>query len=1066
MPAVVFLRQARFIPGSNLSQSRHVTDSVLPAQLAPAFLTLNLLRNPTMTGFRLASVVAVLTLCLPLQAQLPQTRITSVFPPGGMVDSTVDVTVGGGADLDELDSMMFSHPGITATRKLDANGNPVGNTFAVAIAADVPAGLYDCRVRGLFGISNPRLFRVDTVPEIVEAEANNTSEQATAVTLPAVVNARANGATDVDFYKLTLTAGQTIVVRTECDRLDSPMQPVVQLFNPAGRRVLEARRIFSQESSLVWTAQDAGDYLVRVQDAVYGGGDQFVYRLVVDSRPMVDWISPNVVSASQPQNVYAYGRHLPDGEDTGLQLDGQKLFRKQVSTQPDQFTAPLGVAATGAFVDSSWWTGIEGNLVRLAHGTSTVVGESAETPEQSVTLPADIIGSFAERGDEDIYLFDATKDQKWAIEVFAQRIGSIADPLLLVERGTQAADGTWTWARVATEDDDRQNPGGANLPTLSDDPSFQLAVPEDGRYRIRISDRYASARGDGRLQYRIAVRQPQPDYSLVVFDALPSTDGKAASATGAISLRKGGNWEVAVYAYRRDGHNDAITLEALELPEGITCHPSVMGPGQTTAQLTLSATEDCAEILAPITIRGTSGSGDAAITRNAQATTLVHDAVNGLPRSARLSASLLAGVMKDQQPYSIEIGEVQQSFSQEQQLLIPVKLIRRNGFNGKVDFSFYNLPGETDAPAFALEPDQDTAVARVFFKEKAPVNISTVLLQGTATVPYTRNPWLAERAQAVVTAAEARQQELTKKVTDTEATLRTYQETVVKLTADAKTLGEQMVAMAADREKMKVAVSASIKEQTTAVEAVSKAQQAIAGIKASADSSPEDLQKALNSLTEATKALEQSAVKVQQLTAGIQQQAQQIADVQTKMTTAEKQKTEAEAQVVAAQKEVETATAALDAAKKEVEAANAAKTAADAELKKAQDATKPQNVAVRTVSRALLFNIHASPVKVTAAVPDSGSLKKGASMEVKVTLARRNEFAGPLTVTLVPAAETPGLAAAAVEVPADQNEATLTITAAADAAVAELANTVIRATGDFGGRQASSDVVIPLKIVE
>ena len=1019
-----------------------------------------------MTGFRLASLLTFSLCCIPASAQLPQTRITSVFPPGGMIGSSLEVTVGGGADLDELNSMIFSHPGITAAQKVDANGNPAGNTFTVSIAADVPAGLYDCRVRGLFGISNPRLFRVDSLTEAVEAEANNTAEQATAVAIPSVVNGRANGATDVDFYRITLAVGQTVVIRTECDRLDSPMQPVIQLYSPAGRRVLEARRIFSQESSLVWTAEEAGDYLIRVQDAVYGGGDQFVYRLIVDDRPLIDWISPNVVSATQPQSVYVFGRHLPGGEETGTELAGQKLYRQQMTTQPGQFTTPVGVAATGAFVDSSWWTGVTGNLIRVGHADAAVTAEATNTPEQIVTLPTDIVGSFAERGDEDLYLFDAKKDQKWSIEVFAQRLGSIADPLLLVERGTQAADGSWSWARVATEDDDRQNPGGANLPTLSDDPAFLLTVPEDGRYRIRISDRYASARGDARLQYRLAVREPRPDYSLVVFDALPSTDGKAASASGAMSLRKGGTWEIAVYAYRRDGHNDTIRLEALELPAGITCHSSVIGPGKTSAQLTFTAAEDCPELFSRITIRGTSGEGDASLTRDAPAATLVHNAVNGLPRSARLSASLMAGVMKDQQPFSIELGAVAQDFSQEQQLLIPVKLVRRDGFNGKVDFSFYNLPAETDAPNFALEPDQTSTVARVFFKEKAPVSFDTVLLQGTAAVPYSRNPWLAERAQADVTSAEARQKELMQKVTDTEARMKTLQETATQLTEQSKTLAQQMTTMAADQEKMKAAVGESVKQQAAAVAAVAKAQQNIAGIKAAADSSPDELKAALDTLAAATSELEKSAANVQQLTAGIQNQAQQIKAAQEKMTAAEKQKTTAEAQIADAQKQVTEAQTALDAAKKEVEVANAAKAAADAALKKAQDAVKPKNVNVRAVSAALLFHIHPSPVKVTAAVPDGGALKKGGSMEVKVTLARRNGFTGPVSVTLVTAGEVAGLNAQTVEFTAEQNEAMLTISAAADAAPADLANTVIRATCDFGGRKASSDVPVTLKITE
>ena len=143
-----------------------------------------------MTGIRffLAAVVAIAG--QQAFAQLPQTRITSVFPPGGQQGTTVDLTVGGGTDLDEVDQLVIAHPGITAVQKMDTNGSPVANTFSVTVAADVPAGLYDVRVRGLYGISNPRLFRIDSLPEAAEVEPNDTLAQATPVTMETIINAQ------------------------------------------------------------------------------------------------------------------------------------------------------------------------------------------------------------------------------------------------------------------------------------------------------------------------------------------------------------------------------------------------------------------------------------------------------------------------------------------------------------------------------------------------------------------------------------------------------------------------------------------------------------------------------------------------------------------------------------------------------------------------------------------------------------------------------------------------------------------------------------------------------------
>jgi len=936
-----------------------------------------------MTGIRFFLAAAfVAATGAQASAQLPQTRITSVFPPGGQQGTSVDLTVGGGTDLDELDQMFFSHPGITAIQKADANGATVANTFTVSVAPDVAPGLYDVRVRGLFGVSNPRMFRVDSLPEATEVEPNNVIAQATPVAMGTVVNARANGGTDVDFFKVPLAAGQTLVIRSEAARLDSPMQPLLQLFNAAGRRLAESRRVFSQEASLVYTATEAEELVLRVQDIVYSGGDQFVYRLGFDSRPIVDWISPAFVLADGPTNVTVFGRHLPGGQPTDQKLGGHTVFRQDMTIAPADGRQSVGAAATAAFADSFWWNGLEGNLVRVGRSPLAAILENAGTPEQTVTVPFDASGSFAERSDEDVFRFDAKKGEAWVIELFAQRLGSNADPLLMVERVVTAADGAVTYTRLATEDDDKQDPGGADLPTLGDDPSFRLDVPEDGTYRIRLRDRYADARGDSRLTYRLSVRNPKPDFSLVVFDAFPSADGKAPVTSGAVSLRKGSSYELVVYAYRHDGHAAAIQLTAEELPAGLTCRPTTIGPGQVSARLVVTAAADAAEMISPIRVVGRSGVAEAAIQKDARVATLVHDAINGLPRTARLSESLVAGVMKDEQPFSIIVDPISADYSQDQQLLIPIRLVKRGGFDAKVDLSFYGIPGEVDAPAVAIEPGKDSIVARIYFKEKAPVSTNTILVQGTSAVPYRRNPWMADRAKA--------------KVTESEAAVVARQEAVTKAAAAA----------------------------------------------------------------------DEAAKKLEVLTVAAAELAKQVAATKEMETSKAEEKMTAEEEVVKSTKEVEVAQVALTAAQKEVETATAAKTAADAVFKAADDAAKPMPLNVRVISEPLIVSIHATPAKLAAAVPDAGAIKRGAMMAVKVTVTRLNSFAGVMKLSLVLPDGVAGLTAEPVDVAADQAEGTLTIIAAADAPVGDIANAVIRATGDFAGRAASTDVPVALKVVE
>lgn len=1023
-----------------------------------------------MNGRRAASLalLAVAAFCsLPAaSAQLPQTRITSLFPPGAQRGTTLEVVVGGGTDLDEVDQLVFSHPGITAVLKRDAAGNPVANTFVVTVAGDVPGGLYDARVRGLFGVSNPRLFRIDSLVEAAETEPNNTAAQATPANLESVVSARANAAADVDFYRIPVKAGQIVAIQSEAARLDSPMQPLLQLFSAAGRRLVESRRVFSQEASFVWTAAADEELLLRVQDAVYGGGDQFVYRLSISSRPLVDWVEPAFIAAGTPAEVTVYGRYLPGGEATDLKIAGQPVLRLKATIDPAAGRSPVGAVAVAAATDSFWWNGMDGSLVRLGRSELAPAPESTAAPEQPLTLPAEISGAFAERSDEDIYRFDAKKGEAWVIEVSAGRLGSIADPLLMVEKINTAADGTVTYARVATEDDDKQNPGGADLPTLSDDPSFRLDVPDDGSYRVRVRDRYSDARGDARLQYRLSIRRPKADFALVVFDAFPSADGKAPATSGAVSLRRGGSYELTVYAWRFDGHNDPIELTAVGLPAGIASRTTVIGAGQNSTRLVLTAAPDAAEQLAPITIEGRSGAAETQLVRAARTATLVHDALNGLPRTARLSESLVAGVMKDDQPFSILVDLAAADYSQDQQLLVPVRLIRRNGFDGKVDLAFYNVPPETDAPAFAIEPGKDSAVARIYFKEKAPVLQTTLLLHGTSTVPWRRNPWLAERAKAKATEAETAVVAQQAKVTAAETALKDQQAKVTALTADVKKLGEELAAYAVQQQKLKEDFTKAVADQAAALDAVSKAQSQTAAVKASATAPPEELKAALTALRESASALEAAATRVEQFTTAAAEVAKAANAVKEMEATKTKEKIAAEELVKARMKDVETAQAMLAAGMKEVETAQAAKKAADEALKKAEEATKPNNVNVRAVADPIVVRIHAATAKLAAAVPDNGAVKKGASIAVKVTATRKGDYKGPFALSLVLPPGVTALKADTVQIPAEQSEGTLTINAAADAAPGDIANVVIRATADIAGRIAETDVPVAIKVVE
>src|SRR5205814_10097363 len=84
--------------------------------------------------------------------------------------------------------------------------------FKVTVAADVPVGIYDARIIGQWGISNPRAFVVGDLNEVAEKEPNNDVEQAQRVEVNSTINGAIAAPTDVDFFVFTGKQEQRILV--------------------------------------------------------------------------------------------------------------------------------------------------------------------------------------------------------------------------------------------------------------------------------------------------------------------------------------------------------------------------------------------------------------------------------------------------------------------------------------------------------------------------------------------------------------------------------------------------------------------------------------------------------------------------------------------------------------------------------------------------------------------------------------------------------------------------------------------------------------------------------------
>jgi hypothetical protein len=546
--------------------------------------------------------------------QLPDARLSSVFPPGAQAGATVDVAITGGEDLEEISGLRFSHPGIQAKPKIpEGQTEPVANTFEVTVAGDVPPGTYEVYAGGYFGWSSPRTFVVGQRPEVVEAEPNNEPDKATQVETSVTMNGRLEQAADLDYVRFMGRKGTRVVADCRALRIDSRMAPVIEIYDLRGRKLAHVRGA-RHDATLLFDPPEDGEYLLKLFDETYRGGADYFYRLSLHTGPHVAFALPPAGAAGTTARFRLFGFNLPGGQPTDQLLDGMALERLDVDVPVPADATVLDVdervAPVEAGMDAFTWRlnspqGVS-NPVRLHIARARAALEQEPNDDlaspQSISVPCDLGGQFATVGDSDAFTFDVKQGAVWWVEVYGERIDSDVDPLLIVEHVGVDGDGKETVNRLTVQDDIGIDLAPNAFDTQTDDASFRYVAPADGRCRIVLKDRYGGTRGDPALIYRLVVRPESPDFRLV---AVPTQAG--VGQAGSTTLRKGDDFSFSVLAFRRHGFNGAIDVRAEGLPAGVTCTGTVIGPNQTSAPLVLTTSVDVPDFLTTIRLIGHAG---------------------------------------------------------------------------------------------------------------------------------------------------------------------------------------------------------------------------------------------------------------------------------------------------------------------------------------------------------------------------------------------------------------------------------------------------------------------------
>lgn len=735
---------------------------------------------PSIISFSLLQFCALMVIdTSPVQAQLPAATLSSLQPTGANRGAEVEVKITG-VNLEQVVSLHFSHPGITAVPKMKQDPKSktatIPDTFIVTVKPDVPLGIYEVRASGAYGMTSPRSFVISQLPEILESEPNNTLDEAQKVPDKGIINGVISSG-DYDVFQFTARQGQRLLLLCEAKQIDSYWEPVLTLFDSAGRQLKESRDTTFHDLILDFTPPADGVFTVRVHDLLYadnryvgGNNNPCYYRLTINDGPYIDYVYPPAGKPGTKSTFTLFGRNLPGSTASEYLLpDGKPLEQLQV-----QIDVPATVASKPALetfqrlrfgsmvsAPSDSMDGFEyrlpakkepSNSVFIGLATEKIIAEqepndTAESP-QRIDIPCEITGRFATRGDRDWYEFKAKQGEIFQIEVLSQRLGVGTDPFLVLQQ--VKPDGT---AQDLQEIDDQTlagigrrtrvlNTGRYSFNSKTDDPGYRFVAPADSVYRIMLRDMYFMTRGDSRFVYRLSIRKEHPDFRLVTATHYPEDLGPQNRNREPWStlLRRGGQERIDVLVYRWDGFEGDIKLHVEGLPSGVTCEPTTVRPYQQTVALIFHAADNVKNWQGPIQVIGEAVIADQPETRIAESSAVMSlgRTARFVPRSRRTMQTILS-VTKEQAPFLVTIGKGKTWSTQaDTKIKVPVTVTRRGDFKEAVQLIPVVNPDNISSKVITIPAGKSTGEVEIVVDNKAITGPHQMVFEVKTDVQYSK----------------------------------------------------------------------------------------------------------------------------------------------------------------------------------------------------------------------------------------------------------------------------------------------------------------------------------------
>ena len=692
---------------------------------------------------------------------LPFPRLFTITPLGGQVGTTVRVMTTG-ADLEEALLLQFDHPGLVAIPVPDPSrpGCLLPNHFDVQIAANTPVGLYEVRAIGQYGISNPRVFVVGDLPELLEVEPNNDAPQAQPVELNSVVNGVIANRVDVDYWRFKGTKGQQVVIHCAAGSIDSRLDPELQVLAAAGEKLGASWRYRDMDACVGLVLPADGEYLVRLCQRAHLFGDaHHFYRLTLTTGPWIEAAFPNVLTEGRITPVTFWGRNLPGGvPDPATLLDGVPLEKVTVPlAPPDDPRLHAGLLHRDARTANQVRLDAFEHRLRSPASTSNpillmssphpvVLSAGTNTaPEraQPVELPCELAGRFLEPRHGHWFVFEGKANEAVWIEGYGDRVLNPLDLWFEVRR----ADNQQVLAEV---DDHPEAFAPLRFFARTEDPKGRIVLPADGKYLVMVGHRGGEHDFGPRHVYRLALRRDEPDFRVLVLD-------RNIQSPGAIHVPAGSNRAAEIYVHRADGFNGPVTLRAEGLPPGLTAQPQVIPAGVPAGFFTLTASEGAPPWVGTFRLIASAQIGGRTVERAVRAGALVWPnpgEVNGAVAWSRVCQQLALAVGPPP-PFTMDLGLSEVGVPVGGTIPLKVSIQRRwPEANVPIAISALSLPpnavfNRNNQPV-VVQPNVTSVEVTIQIPANVPPGEYTLNLIASAGGPFNKNPQAPQKPPVTV----------------------------------------------------------------------------------------------------------------------------------------------------------------------------------------------------------------------------------------------------------------------------------------------------------------------------